>query len=236
MRILLCDDNPFVTEQLTKYLHTFFSQNKFSPPEIVSYPNGDSLLKDTGNKDIVFLDIEMPGVDGIYVGNKLKQSNPHTIIIVITSFTEYLDDAMRFHVFRYLSKPIDKQRLYRNLKEALQLFNSRSRQIALETKEGIFSINTSDIVCIEAQDRKVIIHTVSKDYESIHNLNVCLTLLKDDSCFIQTHRSFIINLAHITNFNNSEIHLYNNQFTAYLTRRNYKEFKSTYFLYLESMR
>jgi two-component system LytT family response regulator len=57
----------------------------------------------------------MPGLDGIYVGNELKKKEKDIIIFIITSYSEYLDEAMRFHVFRYLSKPIDRQRLFRSL-------------------------------------------------------------------------------------------------------------------------
>lgn len=235
MRILICDDNPLIIEQLHKYITQYFLNHKLKLPEIISYSCGDELLLDTGSKDIVFLDIEMPGVDGIYVGNRLKKENAKVIIIVVTSFAEYLDEAMRFHVFRYLSKPIDKQRFLRNLKDALQLLNSSNSQIVVETKQGAYTISTSDIICIEAQAGKVIVHTVSKDYDSIHNIQHWNNTLKEP-CFYQTHRSFIVNFAYITDFNNSAIHLYNNQISAYLTRRKYSDFKSNYLLYLESMR
>ncbi len=66
----------------------------------------------------------MPGLDGIYVGNELKKKDKDIIIFIITSYSEYLDEAMRFHVFRYLSNPIDRQRLFRNLKDALDLYHS----------------------------------------------------------------------------------------------------------------
>ena len=235
MRILICDDDSIITEQLEKHLYHYFTQYKLKVPEIIIYNSGDALLEDSSEKDIVFLDIEMPGVDGIYVGNKLKKQNPKTIIIIITSFAEYLDEAMRFHVFRYLSKPIDKLRLYRNLKDALQLYNSSSSRIAIETKDGVFSVLTSDIVCVEAQMRQVIIHTISEDFISIHRMPYWLDILTEN-CFFQTHRSFIVNLAFVTDFSNSLVHLYNNQIQAYLTRRKYSEFKSNYLLYLESMR
>lgn len=235
MRILICDDNPIIIEQINKYLCEFFHKNKLKLPEIIAYSSGDALLQDSKDKDIVFLDVEMPGVNGIYVGNELKKENPQTIIIIVTSFAEYLDEAMRFHVFRYLSKPIDKVRLFRNLRDALQLYNSNNIKVAIETKEGIYTISSSDIVCIETQMRKVIVHTTSKDYISTQDMHYWADTLKEH-CFFQSHRSFIVNFAHITDFDTSVIHLYNNQFYAYLTRRKYVEFKENYLLYLESMR
>ena len=78
------------------------------------------------------------------------------------------------------------------------------------------------------------VYTVQKSYESVRNMAYWLDTLPK-SCFFQTHRSFIINLGHITDFDHSLIHL-TNQLTAYLTRRKYRTFKDAYLLYLESMR
>lgn len=108
MRILICDDDLLIVEKLQKYLKSYFSHLHLRCPEIVCFSDGESLLADPGDKDILFLDIEMPGLDGIYVGNELKKKDKDIIIFIITSYSEYLDEAMRFHVFRYLSKPIDR--------------------------------------------------------------------------------------------------------------------------------
>lgn len=115
MRILICDDDVMIQRELTKYLSEYFHRHNLRLPDICRFHTGHDLLMDSGNKDIVFLDVEMPGLSGISVGTSLKKSNPDVIIFIVTSYSEYLDDAMRFHVFRYLSKPIDKQRLFRNL-------------------------------------------------------------------------------------------------------------------------
>ena len=185
--------------------------------------------------ELVFLDIEMPGMNGIYVGNELKKANRNVIVFVVTSYSEYLDEAMRFHVFRYLSKPLDKQRFFRNLKDALAYYNSITLKIPVETKQAVYSFPASQIIAIEAQGRKVIVHTARQDFDSIHNMNYWLEKLPQNS-FFQTHRSFIVNFEHIVDFDHSTVHLSNPQITAYLTRRKYSSFRNAYLLYLESMR
>ena len=135
MRILICDDDEFIINKLHKYIRSYFEHIHLKCPEITSFTNGEALLADSGDKDILFLDIEMPGMNGIYIGNEIKKRNKDTIIFIITSFSEYLDEAMRFHVFRYLSKPIDKQRLYRNLKDAIEMYHSTTAKIPIETKQ-----------------------------------------------------------------------------------------------------
>ena len=234
MRILICDDDVLITEQLSKYIYEFFSIKKLKQPEIALFNSGEELLADSHDKDIVFLDIEMPGISGIHTGKELKKANPHVIIFIVTSFVKYLDEAMRFHVFRYLSKPLDKQRLFRNLKDALQLYNTAVTKIPIETKSSVHLVSVTDIVCIEAEGRKVTVHTISQDYDSIYTMKYWIEKLTMN-CFFQTHRSFIVNFEHVTDFDHNLVYLYHQQFKAYLTRRKFSQFKAAYLLYLESM-
>ena len=105
MRILICDDDKIFVSALRQNITECFEKLEIADYEIAEYYLGEDLLNDKGDKDIVFLDIEMPGKNGIYVGNKLKETYPKAIVIIVTSFSEYLDDAMKFSVFRYFNKP-----------------------------------------------------------------------------------------------------------------------------------
>lgn len=235
MRILICDDDCNITNTISRILKTYFTNKKIKCPEIITYNSGEYLLNDKDPMDIVFLDVEMPGFDGIYVGNTLKRRNSKIIIFIVTSYIEYLDAAMRFNVFRYLSKPIDKQRLFQNLDDALKLLASYNQKTAIETKAGVTIVSTSDIVYVEAKGRKVTIHTTSADYESIHTIQFWYESLPKN-IFFRSHRSYIVNLSKVSSFNHELIYLAQNQFSAYLTRRNYSAFKNAYLLYLESTR
>lgn len=235
MRILICDDDILMCGQLQKYIESYFEKICVKCPEIICFSDGESLLADQGEKDILFLDIEIPGINGIYVGTELKKANEQIIIFVVTSYSEYLDDAMRFHVFRYLSKPVDKRRLFRNMKDALDLYNTRTIKIPIETRQGIHTLPVSSIIALETQGRKVFVHTAMCDFETVHNMQYYLDLLPKN-CFFQTHRSFIVNFEHITDFDHSLVHMAGDQFHAYLTKRKYTAFKDAYLLYLESTR
>ena len=234
MRILICDDDSLVVEQLQKYIRNFFKNISLKCPEIACFSDGESLLADTGEKDILFLDIEMPGINGIYVGNELKRANDNIIIFVVTSYSQYLDDAMRFHVFRYLSKPLDIHRFFRNMKDAIDLYTTMAINLPIETKQGVHTLPASSVIAVEAQGRKVTVHTTLCDFESVHNMQYWLELLPKN-LFFQTHRSFIINFEHVTNFDRNLIYM-TAGLSAYLTKRKYSLFKEAYLLYLEGTR
>ncbi len=234
MRIVICDDDSLMLEQLQDYIKEFFENIHVECPEIACFTDGESLLEDNGEKDILMLDIEMPGLDGIYVGKELKRKNENLIIFIVTSYPEYLDDAMRFSVFRYLSKPLDRQRFFRNMKDSADLYHTRTVKVAIETKQGVHTLSASSVIAVEAQQRKVIVHTLRCDFESIHNMQYWLNTLPGN-CFFQTHRSFMINFSHVTDFDRTLVHM-SGGFSAYLTKRKYHAFKKAYLLYLESTR
>ena len=235
MRIAICDDDRLFSCQLDKCLQEYFKQAHIKCPEIAVFDSGEELLSDAGKKDLVFLDMEMQGLNGIYVGKELKDTDKNVIIFVVTAYAEYLDEAMRFNVFRYLSKPLDKNRLFRNMKDALRLYNSFDEKTAVETREGIFTVNLSDIILVEAKEKKVFVHTVSGVFQSIHNMEYWENCLNSRS-FYRTHKSFIVNLKYVSSFNRTAINLYDSPIDVYLTRRKYGGFKEAYLLYLEGAR
>lgn len=148
----------------------------------------------------------------------------------MTSHDRYLDDAMDLRAFRYLSKPIDEERLLRSLQKALETYSNITATIPALTKDGVYTIHTSHIIAIETKDHEVIVHTADRDYHTAQNMRYWLDKLPA-GMFFQSHRSFIVNFAHVSKFDHTVIHLHNDLFTAYLTRRKYQDFKKAYLLY-----
>ena len=109
MRILFCDDDAAAMSSLHKSVLEYFQSNGLSAPECVLCSSGEELLASGEVGELAFLDVEMDGLSGIHTGELLKKLNPRIKIIIVTSYPDYLDEAMKFHVFRYLSKPVDKQ-------------------------------------------------------------------------------------------------------------------------------
>ena len=121
------------------------------------------------------------------------------------------------------------------MKDAVERYNTMTIKIPVETKQGIHTLPVSAVIAVEAQARKVIVHTTLCDFESVHNMQYWLKELPKN-CFFQTHRSFIINFEHVTDFDHSLVNMDGGQIHAYLTKRKYSAFKEAYLLYLESTR
>ena len=234
MKILFCDDNWVILSMLQKLVMDFFASFSNLQPDFAVFTSGDELLACETSADIAFLDVEMPGISGIQVSAKLKQKNPSIKIFIVTAFPDYLDEAMRVQVFRYLSKPIDKNRLFRNLKDALYQYNMESRAFPIVSNDGIATRRAEEIVCVETSGRKVQVYATDSVFTSIHNMEYwrqALTL----PCFFVPHRSYVINMRFVHSVGKDTIWLKygNTEKLVYLTRRKYTQFKDTYLLYLE---
>lgn len=237
MRILFCDDDILVVKLLQDNVKEYFETQNLPQPEYASYTSGEALLANEQRADIVFLDIEMPGLSGIDVSTKLMEMNPRVKVIIVTSYQDYLDEAMRIHVFRYLSKPINKNRLFSNLKDALYQYSIDTVPIPIETKDGIIVCTADDIICFEGTQRETKVYTTDGEYHSIKGINYWQENLNLPS-FYSSYRSFLVNMKYVISFDKQLINLKYKDLIihAYLARRKYIDFKKKYLLYLESTR
>ncbi len=243
MRIIFCDDEESVLQELSALVLEYFAENGLAEPELSLYAGGEELLEqedraEAPRAELAFLDVEMPSVSGIQIGARLKERNPYLKIFIVTAYGDYLDEAMRFHVFRYLSKPVDKSRLFRNLKDALYQLSVDTRPVLIETAEGSVTRYADEILMAEARGHKVLLYTADKIYESHRGIRHWEQLLEIGS-FFRTHRSFIINMKYVTAFSPNLITLSapgGREYPAYLARRRVQEFKNAYMLYVEAMR
>lgn len=231
INILLCDDNSEITDELSNLISTFSEKNNIYF-NIDKRSSGDFILNNTAHYDIAIIDIEMPGISGIRLAEKLKENNDDVLVMVLTSFQNYLDSAMKIHVFRYLSKPIEKNRFYLNFKEAIDEYTSISKQITITSNDNVHLIKTKDILYIETSRYGATIYTKKGDFETRKKPKVWRAEINQNNCFVFSHNSILVNLQNVINFNKSEVVLRkdeNTTVTTYMSQRKYSDFKKSFF-------
>lgn len=235
LRILFCDDDNEILSNLHKMVLEYFADANLPEPKCALYNSGEELLASGAAGDIAFLDVEMNGLSGIHTGERLKKMNPRIKIIIVTSYSDYLDEAMKFHVFRYLSKPVDKKRLYRNLKEALYQINTYSKTLVVETEQGYETIYAEDIVYIETFGRKTKFHMIDREFVSTRGIDYWTKTI-DIPCFYSTNRGCIVNMKYVSFFNEEIVTLICEKYSqnVYISRRRFRAFRDTYLSYMRS--
>lgn len=233
MNVLICDDDLKIVQQIKNFLLKLSKQSTYNF-DITCFSIGDSILDKQIKTDFAFIDIEMPGVNGLSVTKHLQTLNPNIIVFIVTSFQGYLDDAMDLDVFRYLSKPIDNNRFFRALNTAINYYHSNTQIITLEYYDEYYSVFTSDIVYITTEERKAVIITRQKKYYTNKKLSYWKEKLKDYDYFAQPHYSYLVNLRYVSDFNKTQLNIKVDLKTETLpiSQRNYSNFKKAYFAYI----
>ena len=231
INLLICDDNPKITKQVSELIVIFEKKYKINFLIDIKHSE-DFVLNNNKSYDIAIVDIEMPGISGLRLSEKLKELNSDIIVIVLTSFQNYLDSAMKIHVFRYLSKPLDKNRFYSNLKEAIEEYRLISKSIILKYNDEVHLIKTKDILYIENQKYGSIVYTTRGDFYINIKPKELNRKINQDKYFIFSHNSILVNLQNVIDFNKTTIVLRKNEtetVTTYMSQRKYTNFKKAFF-------
>ena len=230
IRVFLSDDDPSYFEYLSGIVGQIFQQNKIEAG-IKTFLDGETLLEEPEMADLVFLDVEMPEKSGIEIGKCIKEKNPYALIFIV-SFTErYLDDAMDFHVFRYIEKSTLSDRIMRNLSDALVAYKNTNPKITITQNGETIVCREADIVMIENQKRCVHIYTMNHKYVVKGKLEDWEQKLNQIR-FCNWLTSFLVNLDYVSRFTKNEIVLAKGKYTAHVSRRMYVKFCKMYEEYL----
>lgn len=221
MKSIIVEDEFPAREELK-----YFIKN-FSKIEILNeFDNGVDVLKfiQENTVDVIFLDINIPLLDGMLLARTINNFKVKPKIIFITAYKEYAVDAFELEAFDYILKPYSDDRIIsmlnkleksniNNIKidnnideEKLTTQKSKSTTVSLWKNNKLRVVNVKDIYYCEARERETIVYTKDSEYtvkasikEFEKNLN--------QNLFFKTHRSYIVNISKINEiipwFNNT---------------------------------
>ncbi|XAJ18182.1 Protein-glutamate methylesterase/protein-glutamine glutaminase [Moorella humiferrea] len=153
--------------------------------------------------DIAFLDIQMPGPNGLEVAREIMTTVPLTLIVFFTAHSGYAANAFEINSVDYLLKPFDAFRVRKALarieeKLALRQVNKRSQKLnklALKSRGEMILIDLNEIVFIEKSGKNTtIVHTVKRDFTTSQTIGELEQQLEGNDCFQRVHKSYLINL------------------------------------------
>jgi two-component system, LytTR family, response regulator len=200
--VIIADDN----QQSRTILRRFTELHKdFEIIEEAS--NGEELVQKVLKEkpQLVLLDINMPHLNGIEAIKACLQGVPNLQFIFITGYDEFAVEAFSISALDYIIKPVEVERLFTALNKAKYAINvkeiDRIPRLNIKYRKSTFYIPINEILFIEKQGRKSIVHTRTKTietYETLGNLSEGL-----DATFFQSHRSNIINLMEVSEIKSS---------------------------------
>lgn len=202
MRAAICDDEKIFHKEISTLVLKYMRARSIEIyPDF--YENGEALLKSKREYDIIFLDYQMEGINGIETAEKLREANSDSVIIFISAYPAAALDAYEVRTFRFLVKPVDEAKLFKALDDYIKSIDY-DNILLLNTHEGNYKLKMSEIIYLEGDRKYTIIRTKSREFRIHINLKQ-MELKLPESKFIRCSKSFVVNFAHISNHNSSEI-------------------------------
>ena len=217
MKCIIVDDEPIARrgiEKLVKNIPALELLGSFEHAEAAS------LFMKNNAVDLIFLDIQMPGISGIEFAKSIPKA---TLVIFTTAFSEFAVDSYEVDAVDYLVKPIKPNRFEKAVEKAISyhaMLLSEEKNAGIEQVENEFifiksdrrfyKVNFKDILFIEGLKDYVIIQTESQRLITHFNLKTIHELLPQNT-FLRASRSYIVNKDHIDSFSNNDIFIGNHE-------------------------
>ena len=233
MDIAVVDDEKAIREHICGLV-----EERQPESRIEAYATGGELLASGKRFDIVFLDIQMEGMNGIEAARSLREKNANlgvedTVLVFITGIKDYVFDAFDLYAFQYLLKPIDEGKFAEALERAVREAAKKKERRVLFIKSRNLTLDQSEILYIESRAKKVEIHTAGaaqaiEIYAAMDELEEQL-----GENFYRCHRAYIVNMDCITEYDGESITLTGGD-RVYLTKKKYGEFVKAYMWHLQN--
>ena len=232
--IMICDDDKTLQKLLRQKIEKLCADRNRAC-RIVCCNSGEEMLA-LPAPDVLFLDIQMSGKNGMETARELRRRHEDTILIFVTAMSEYVFEAFDVDALHYLIKPFSDEKLQEVLDKALRQLQSPTeiKEKILLVKQGGLSTKVflSDIIYAEVFNRKVMLHTLDGDIEYYGKLTDLSEQTGAD--FFRTHRAYLVNLKYVEKYNATTIWL--EQGTALLSKRQFAGFVQQYMQYINRQR
>lgn len=223
MRIAIVDDEKQWRDVALNEIKLYFQKNQIS---IDTYTCGEHLIQQQKDYDIVFLDVELKGLDGFETAMNYQENHPDCIVIMLTTHTELSRLGYKINAFRY----IDKINISNEIPEALSAADKlleRNQTIKIRVVNlGDVSLVLKDILYVETEKRNIKVHTRTQDYISSESISYMEAQLEPYG-FYRCHKSYIVSLDAVKSFDHKDVNMVDGS-SAMVSARKYTELKQKY--------
>lgn len=231
-KIAICDDSTADQNYIMDMTRCWAAEGRYVL-HIDTFVSAESFLfhyAEHKDYDILLLDIEMEGMDGISLAKKLRQENDQVQIVFVTGFPDFMAQGYEVSALHYLLKPLEEETLCRVLDRAAANLKKADRSVIFTVDGEALRLDVREIMSAEALAHFCRINTLRGQFEVRQNFSELAEKLGEG--FIRTHRSYLVQVACIRRISKTEVIL-DNWEKVPLSRSNYHAVNQAFIRHFE---
>lgn len=223
--IAIVEDEPKYREQLCSFVERFAKEQNLDI-QTICFKDGIDLVDGyTAQYDLIFLDIEMPLLDGMTAAEKIRKLDEEVLLIFVTNLAQYAIRGYGVQALDYVLKPITYPAFFMKMQRACQIIGKRKQQfVLLNGENGTARVRESDIYYVEVTDHLLTYHTATGNYRIFGTMKETEKKLSDT--FVRINHGYLVNLLHVEGFSDDMVTVHDEKAAVSLkiSRSKKKEF------------
>ena len=201
MKIAICDDEKIFLDSLEEKIYGILSKLDC---EVIAFGSAEALLSSAMDYDLIFLDIEMSGMDGMRAAKQIRETDFETPIVFLTSHTEMAIEGYEVNAFRFLKKPVEEEKLRQTLQD-IQLMKASHKGVMIKAGGEEIVVIPSEVLFLESDNNNVRIITSSGSITTRLKLSEAIEIFnRINDTIRKVHRCSAVNLDHVARLRDRE--------------------------------
>ncbi len=231
MRICLVDDDSVQLEYMKEVISKWSNASNVDT-KLSFYHSAEELLFEHDKSypyDMIILDIQMGNMNGIELARNIRRIDHNVIIAFISGMANYVFDGYEVQAIRYILKPVKDGKVFELLDHVEKRIKTEKSYIIISVSGEKKRINYDDIIYFKSMGHYVTLYLRGEEFDYKYSIrDLCLDLAGTE--FIQTHRSYVVNVKYVEKITRNECQLVDN-ITIPLSRSSYKSVNEKFIKY-----
>lgn len=233
LKIAICDDESYYLKLVHSIITKLLYERGISEYDIDLFSSGEELCKkndDMGVYQVIFLDINMPGLNGLQTAEMIRETNQNVFLVFITAFIDYAVEGYKLEAIRFLLKDMLEEMLPECIDTIIKKLHLQALRIKYIFLEGEKEIFIDKIYYVESWKHKLTFSVWDKELIQYSLYNKLDDIEKDlkHYGFIRIHKSFLVNARYIDYIINYKVKMKNGKILS-VPREKFQEVKEIYY-------